>query len=155
MDGCLNDGDGISLLHVLHLFHVLYIMHVLPRLHLSHVLPDFQAMDAYQCRIQKWFAYWRRRPDFGPPEAARQRAHAMYFEADHPSEQLHPLEKDVGSYLFKGARSSIFFPLASATATKCSFQWLLMRASLTVICFCVRPGIRPLHRDHTSVYCRL
>eukprot|EP00241_Pyramimonas_parkeae_P002439 CAMPEP_0114239914 /NCGR_PEP_ID=MMETSP0058-20121206/8734_1 /TAXON_ID=36894 /ORGANISM="Pyramimonas parkeae, CCMP726" /LENGTH=515 /DNA_ID=CAMNT_0001352167 /DNA_START=67 /DNA_END=1614 /DNA_ORIENTATION=+ len=68
----------------------------------------------FRARSQKWFCYWRKKPDHGPSVDAAARAEAKLFEADGPHTASSPLVKDVGNYIFASMSSSSLFALQFA-----------------------------------------
>jgi len=72
-------------------------------------LENPEAFDAFECRIQKFYGYFKRSPNFGPP--IRSNSGAKLIEGSYVTNKPLPLNKDVGHYQFGGSVSTIFHAL--------------------------------------------
>eukprot|EP00238_Polyblepharides_amylifera_P009977 CAMPEP_0196587174 /NCGR_PEP_ID=MMETSP1081-20130531/56647_1 /TAXON_ID=36882 /ORGANISM="Pyramimonas amylifera, Strain CCMP720" /LENGTH=538 /DNA_ID=CAMNT_0041909281 /DNA_START=308 /DNA_END=1924 /DNA_ORIENTATION=- len=74
-------------------------------------------VDAFKCRVKKWFASWPAKTDHMPRAEAVKHAGGTFFEADGPSTGPHIPVQDVGTYLFGSATSTPLFALQFALYT--------------------------------------
>jgi len=68
-----------------------------------------EAFDRFDCIIQKFYGYFKKSQNFGPP--IRQNSRGKLIEGSYVSNKPLPLNKDFGNYQFGGSVSTIFHAL--------------------------------------------
>ncbi|CAL6337972.1 unnamed protein product [Bathycoccus prasinos] len=86
-------------------------------------LENPEAFDNFECRIQKFYGYFKESQNFGPP--IRQNSGAKFIEGSHVTNKPLPLNKDVGNYQFGGSVSTIFHALQFLLYTGISQLYLV------------------------------